>query len=77
MENRSIIDRINTITINEFGVELIIDEDLKSCGLDSLSLAELIFHLETAFGISFSNDELDPSKLVKGKDLISLIESKL
>ena len=77
MQSKDIRDRINNITISEFDVEFIPNENLKICGLDSLSLAELIFNLETEFNISFSDDELDPAKLITGNDLIFLVESKL
>lgn len=49
--------------------------DLKTLGLDSLDLVELIMDIEEKFGVEFNNDEL--MNLTTISDVYAAIEKKL
>ncbi|MCH5179887.1 MAG: acyl carrier protein [Erysipelotrichales bacterium] len=49
--------------------------ELKSLGLDSLDLVELIMDIEENYGVEFDNEELVEFKTVG--DVLSAIEKKL
>lgn len=49
--------------------------ELKSLGLDSLDLVELIMDIEENFGIEFNNEEMMEFKTVA--DVLNSIEKKL
>ncbi|MCH5171871.1 MAG: acyl carrier protein [Erysipelotrichales bacterium] len=55
--------------------ELDPNAELKSLGLDSLDLVELIMDIEEQYGIEFDNEELVEFKTVG--DVLSAIEKKL
>lgn len=57
-----------------FAEEKLLKEDL---GLDSLSLVAVIVEIEEKFGIEFKESDLDPSKILKVKDLIDLVGNYL
>ena len=44
--------------------------------LDSLSLIELIAHLEKTFNVTFAADELSPENLDSINAIVTLVESK-
>ena len=48
--------------------------DLRSLGIDSLDLVEIIMDVEDKFGIQFENDELN--KFVTVDDVVKAIEAK-
>ena len=48
--------------------------DLRSLGIDSLDLVEIIMDVEDKFGIQFENDELN--KFVTVSDVVKAIETK-
>jgi acyl carrier protein len=53
-----------------------IDENsnLRSLGIDSLDLVEIVLEVEDMYDVSFENDELNSFKTVK--DVISAIEKR-
>lgn len=69
MSDGKVKREINDIAEEIIGVSLSETEQLKESGVDSLSLVVLIVSIEEKFGISFSDDDLQPEKL---KDLQSL-----
>lgn len=70
------IDRIKEIFSTLVKVDDIkTDMELKSLGLDSLDLVEVMMQLEEEFGIEFSNDEMLAFTTVQ--DVVSDIEKKL
>jgi acyl carrier protein len=77
MEKAVIIDNINK-TIGELTGDKREREPYESlkedCGLDSLSLVNLIVSLEEEFGITFDDGDLDPAKIVTLNDLLELTE---
>ncbi len=72
MTNNELKCKIVDIASEQIGVELTDDIDLKSSGLDSLSLVILIAGMEEAFGITFDDDDLQPENLVALADLVAL-----
>ncbi|MDY4787785.1 MAG: phosphopantetheine-binding protein [Bacilli bacterium] len=50
------------------------ESELRSLGIDSLDLVEIIMDIEEQFGIQFENDELN--KFVTVDDVVKAIESK-
>ena len=79
MESARIIDAINKsldeITGDKRKRELA--EDLKDCGLDSLSVINLIISLEVAFDICFDESDLDPNVILTIGDVVELTERYL
>lgn len=55
--------------------EITMETELRTLGIDSLDLAEIIMEAEEKFNVAFTNDEL--SKLVKVADVVNTINSKL
>ena len=49
--------------------------DLRSLGIDSLDLVEIVMEAEEKFKITFSNDELNGFKLVD--DVVKAINTKI
>jgi len=77
MEREYIIDKVNKsideITGDRRKRELA--ESLKEdCGLDSLSVVNLIISLETGFDIFFDDGDLDPSVITTLRDVVDLAE---
>ena len=54
--------------------EITLGTELRSLGIDSLDLAEIIMEAEEKFDISFTNDELNG--FVKVEDVVKTIEAK-
>ncbi len=77
MERESIKNKICEMAFGGLGVTLSDGEEMRESGLDSLSLVMLIASMEEAFGISFSEDDLDPEQLITLDDLITLTERYL
>jgi len=74
-ERSRIIDKINEslddITGDKRARQL--SERLKEdCGLDSLSIVNLIISLETGFDIFFDDSDLDPETIITIEDVVSL-----
>ena len=77
MDKCLIVEKINDILQELIDVRLAVDEDLKSNGLDSLSLVTLIVTIEDEFGFSFNDDDLSPDKLLTINDIAILTEKYL
>ena len=77
MERADIIEKINK-TIDEITGdwrERKLTESLKdNCGLDSLSLVNLIVSLEEGLNISFDESALDPEVIKTIEDVVKLTE---
>ena len=60
------------------GDSVALNQELKTgIGLDSLSLVSVIVGLEEKFGIEFNESDLDPSKIIRVKDLVELVEKTI
>ena len=80
MEKRSIIDNVNKLIDEITGDKRKrkLTESLKEdCGLDSLSVVELIVALESGFEISFDDGDLDPAEIKTLGDVVALTEKYL
>ncbi len=77
MERESIKTKIRELAYECAGVTLRDGEDMRESGLDSLSLVMLVASMEEAFGVSFSEDDLDPEELRTLDDLVALAERYL
>ena len=77
MNKDYILGKINTLLEEILDINLLPEEDLKSNGIDSLSIVTLIVSIEEEFNILFNDDDLDPSKLVSINSLVSLVEKYL
>lgn len=75
--SNSIQDRIKEIAEEELGVLLSEEDTLKESGLDSLSLVSLIVSIEDVFGVSFTDDDLQPDKLNNLADLVRITERRI
>ena len=64
-------NKIIEIVEENLGITLSENLSLKENGVDSLSLAHLIVSIEEEFDISFSDDDLQPEKLI---DLSALLD---
>ena len=53
---------------------LTLEEDLRSLGIDSLDFLELIYQIETHFGIELPMEDLEKTKTLRG--LIDAIEAQ-
>lgn len=70
------LDEIKQLFMEKTKVsELDSNMELKSLGLDSLDLVELIMDIEEKFGIEFNNEELMSFKTIG--DVFEAIEKKL
>ena len=77
MKDKSIAQKITQMAFEITGAELNDEEELKESGLDSLSLVAVIAAMEEEFGISFSDDDLDPENLNTLADLVRITERYL
>ena len=77
MNEDSILQRIVKIADETLGVFLSEEDSLKENGVDSLSLVALIVSIEIEFGISFSDDDLQPEKLNCLADLVKITKRYL
>lgn len=77
MPKERIEERIAEIALAMTGAELKGDCPLKESGLDSLSLVTVITGIEETFGFFFSDDDLDPERLITLNDLVTLTEKYL
>lgn len=73
MDSVMIKTRIMEFAQENIGVDVLEGEDLRECGVDSLSLVLLITGLEDVFGVQFNEDDLDPDKLIVLDDLVNLV----
>lgn len=73
MDSVMIKTRIMEFAQENIGVDALEGEDLRECGVDSLSLVLLITGLEDVFGVQFNEDDLDPDKLIVLDDLVNLV----
>ena len=71
MTEKQLTDKIKAIALEQTGVELT-DGELKSSGLDSLSLVVLIAGIEDGFGITFKDDDLAPENITTLSRLVEL-----
>ena len=71
MDIEAVKNKIIEIVEENLGITLSENVSLKENGVDSLSLAHLIVSIEEEFDISFSDDDLQPEKLI---DLSSLLD---
>ncbi|MGN1100015.1 MAG: acyl carrier protein [Christensenellales bacterium] len=71
MSREEIKKKLEDISQKTIGVSLCEDESLKESGVDSLSLVTIIVSVEEEFGITFSDDDLQPENL---KSLLGLVE---
>lgn len=71
MSREEIKKKLEDISQKTIGVSLREDESLKESGVDSLSLVTIIVSVEEEFGITFSDDDLQPENL---KSLLGLVE---
>lgn len=77
MTKKEIAEKIVKTAFEISGAELSETEELKESGLDSLSLAALIAGIEEDFGITFSDDDLQPENLAALSDLVRITEKYL
>lgn len=77
MTKTNIAEKIIETAFEISGVELSEAESLKESGLDSLSLVALVAALEEKFGITFSDDDLQPENLIWLSDLVKITEKNL
>ena len=54
--------------------EVTLDSDIKSLGLDSLDVVDLLMDLEDKYGVEFENEEM--TSLVTVNDVVKAIELK-
>ena len=77
MERAHIIDKLNKSLDEITGDqrERKLTESLKEdCGLDSLSIVNLVISLETGFNIFFDEGDLDPEVINTIGDVVGLVE---
>ena len=72
MTEKEIAEKIAKIAYDAVGAELNEEENLKESGIDSLSLVAVIVAIEEAFGVAFSDDDLDPANLITLDDLVRI-----
>lgn len=77
MKRKQLKEKIVKLAEETIGAFLEEDESLKECGVDSLSLVTLVVAMEEAFGVSFSDDDLQPENLRALSDLVALTEKYL
>ena len=77
MKRKQLKEKIIKLAEETRGAFLEEDESLKECGVDSLSLVTLVVAMEEAFGVSFSDDDLQPENLRALSDLVALTEKYL
>ena len=73
MKNDNLIYELQEIIKQELEVEVDREDNLKICGVDSLSLVLIISRIEEFYNVIFLEDDLDPLKLITLKDLASLV----
>ncbi len=64
------------VGVNEDGVSLPVDEDIRSLGMDSISLLEFFAEIENQFNIRFSIDEMDLDRLNTVEAISALVAKK-
>ena len=65
---------VNLLSSKVKGKEITPETELKSLGIDSLDLVEIVMEAEEEFGVAFSNDELNNFTTVN--DVVNAIKSK-
>ena len=65
---KRIISEITYLSIDEIQSE----DMLKSLGIDSLLLVELIITIEEVFNITFDQSDLNPERLITVKSIVDL-----
>lgn len=73
MKNDNLINELQEIIKQELEVEVDREDNLKICGVDSLSLVLIISRIEEFYNVIFLEDDLDPLKLITLNDLASLV----
>lgn len=73
MKNDNLINELQEIIKQELEVEVDREDNLKNCGVDSLSLVLIISRIEEFYNVIFLEDDLDPLKLITLNDLASLV----
>lgn len=73
MKNDNLIYELQEIIKQELEVEVDREDNLKICGVDSLSLVLIISRIEEFYNVIFLEDDLDPLKLITLNDLASLV----
>ena len=71
--NHKVINVISEITSLPTS-EIALEDNLSNIGIGSLKIVELIIRLEQELDIKFDDGELDPSKLIKVKNVLELTE---
>ena len=70
-----VIETVKSILAEKVDVSKLKEEDsLKSLGLDSLDLVEVMLEIEDELGIEFTSEEI--AELSTLKDVVKLIEAK-
>jgi len=81
MAKNEIIRKVNTILVDELGVEskyITPDASLENdLGADSLDEWEIMIELEKEFGIDVPGNEMDGLRSCKVKDIYEFVENKL
>lgn len=66
---------VNLLSSKVKGKEITPETELKSLGIDSLDLVEIVMDAEEKYNVMFSNDEL--ATFVTVSDVVKAIESKV
>ena len=75
MNREYILEKIINIVDEILDLKLEPHEELKDCGIDSLSIVTIIVSIEEEFDIVFNDTDLDPNKLITLNDVVTLVES--
>ena len=65
------------IGVKEDGDSLPVNADIRSLGIDSISLLEFFAEIESQFGIRFSSEEMDLDRLNSVEAISALVAKKL
>lgn len=74
---KTTIKKIKKIAEENLEVSLNCCDNLKSSGVDSLSLVVLLIKIEECFGIVFDDDDLNPETIKTLNDVVALTEKYL
>ena len=74
---KTTIKKIKKIAEENLEVSLTGCDNLKSSGVDSLSLVVLLIKIEECFGIVFDDDDLNPETIKTLNDVVALTEKYL
>ncbi len=74
---KTTIKKIKKIAEENLEVSLNGCDNLKSSGVDSLSLVVLLIKIEECFGIVFDDDDLNPETIKTLNDVVALTEKYL